>query len=375
MKAIDDYLKKYTDEISFIELKDSRALNIEGYSIDDNTPLPVLTEDLVDEIKDGNLDEEIKISHIVEGIIFILGVDSDFKYTDEYMNILDAYDKDINDYIFFKGIRNIESGNYDFAAIYFKALKKFDPKNINGIFNYALALERIAKSFFTAEDDETGLEFIKQSTSELESILNIDDSFPLAYYKLGYHYKFYQQYLKARITWDKYLLLDKNELRLQEIRMELENIENDVILETGLTYLSMPDFDKALDEFLKLLPKLEKWWELNYLLGLSYKGLTDYNKAIEYFKIALDQKNDVAEVYNELGITYILIGEIDDAIGVFNDGLEEIQDDYRLFFNRGLAYLQLDKINQAYDDIKKAAELNPNDENISLQKQKLEELI
>lgn len=375
MNIINDYFKKYTDKISFIELRDNKELNIEGYKISEDTPLPVLTDDLVEEIKQGNLEEEIKMSNIIDGIIFILGIDSEFKYSDEYESILSSYDEDIDEYIFYKGIRNIEDENYDFGAICFKALKRVNPENINGIFNYALALETIAKSFFTAEDDETGLAFINQSTVELESILDIDESYPLAYYKLGYHYKFYQQYLKARLTWNKYIALDKDEVRLQEIRNELESIESDVILETGLTYLAMPNFDRALEEFLKLLPKLEKWWELNYLLGLSYKGLTEYDTAIKYFNLALEENNKVPEVYNELGISYILIGDVDDAINTFTDGIEEIQDDYKLFFNRGLTYLQLEHIDQAYEDITKAAELNPEDENVALQKQRLEEIL
>lgn len=375
MNIINEYFKKYTDKISFIELKDDKVLNLDGYEISENTPLPIITDDLVEEIREGNLEEEIRMSNIINGIIFILGTDDEFKYSNEYKSILNSYDENIDEYIFYKGIRNIEKENYDFGAICFKALKRVNPENINGIFNYALALETIAKTFFTAEDEETGLAFINQSTLELETILEIDDKYPLAYYKLGYHYKFNQQYLKAKLIWNKYLLLDKDELRLQEIRIELENIESDVTLETGITYLSIPDFEKALDEFLKLLPKLEKWWELNYLLGLSYKGLTEYSTAVKYFNRSLEEKDDVPEVYNELGISHMLMGDIDLAVSTLSEGIEKIQDDYKLFFNRGLIYLQLNQINPAYDDIKRASQLNPEDQNIALQKKKLEEIL
>ncbi len=375
MDTISDYFRKYTDKISFIQLKDNRSLNIEGYNIDNSTPLPVLTEDLVKEIKRGSLEEEINISNIVDGIIFILGIDEAFKHSNEYKNILISYNENIEDYIFYKGIKNIESEEYDMGAICFRALKIINPKNINNIFNYSLSLEFISKLFFAREEDETALKFINKSTLELESILDIDKSYPLAYYKLGYHYKFYQQYLKAQLIWNRYLLLEEDQIRLQEIRIEIENIGNDVILEAGLTYLAKNYFEKALEEFLKLLPKLSEWWELNYYLGLSYKGLTEYQSAIKYFNVALESNKDVSDIYNELGISYILIGEIKDAIKVLGEGIEKIEDDYKLLFNRGLAYLQINQLNQAYEDIKRAVKLNPEDENMALQKKRLEEVI
>lgn len=375
MNTIDDYFKKHTDKISFIELKDNKILNIEGYKINDDTPLPILTEDLVKEITEGNLEEEISMSNIIDGIIFIIGIDENFKHVEEYKNILSSYSGEIEEYIFYKGIRKIENQEQDLGAIYFRALKIVNPKNINGIFNYALALESIGKSYFAAEEDDFGLKFIDRSTLELEHILELDDEYPLAYYKLGYHYKFYGQYLKSKLIWNKYLRLDRDELRLQEVRLELENIENDVNLEAGLTYLSKANFENALDEFLKLLPKHEKWWELNYYLGLCYKGLGQYEKAIEYFQLALEENNEASEIYNELGITYISLNKIQDGIDILTEAIEKIEDDYKLLFNRGIAYLHLNDIKKGYEDIRRAVELNPEDENMLLQKQRLEELL
>lgn len=375
MDTVNNYFKKYTDKISFMELKDNKAVNIEGYEINDDIPLPILTEDLVQEIKEGRLEEEVKMSNIIDGIIYMIGIDNHFKYIEEYKNILTSYSKDIEEYIFYKGIRLIEKEHHDIGAICFRTLKEINSNNTNGIFNYALALETIGKSYFANEDEEMGIEFITQSTKELEYIIDIDKSYALAYYKLGYHYKFYQQYLKAKLIWNKYLLLDEDELRLQEIRIELENMESEVVLEAGLTYLTKADFHNALDQFLKLLPNFEKWWELNYFIGSSYKGLGEYKKAIEFFEIALEENVESSEVYNELGISHLLMGEIDKGINVFSEGIKNIQDDYKLLFNRGLGYIQLNKIEEAYEDISKALELNPEDKNILLQKQRLEEIL
>ena len=56
------------------------------------------------------------------------------------------------------------------------------------------------------------------------------------------------------------------------------------------------------------------------------------------------------------------------AIDIFTEGIEACsQDDYRLFFNRGLGYLNLGDIDKGYDDIYKAHQLDPEDENIKAQ--------
>lgn len=374
MGIINNYFKKYTDNVTFVELKDNAQLKIEGYSIRSDTPLPIITEELISEIKEGNLEEEIKMSNIVDAIIYLIGIDKNFPYIDEYKNILNAYDTNMEEYIFYKGIRLIEKEDYDNGAICFRALKLLNPKNINGIFNYSLALETIGKNFLSMGKEKEGMAFIRKATSELESILDIDENFTLAYYKLGYHYKFSGQNLKAKLMWNKFMKLDKDELRLDEIRKELDSIESSALLESGITYLSINKFDKALDSFLKLTPDLEDWWELNYLIGASYKGLNDYDKAIEYFKKSLEDNELEADVYNELGISYFYMGDIVEAVEVFSQGIEKIKDDYKLFFNRGLGYIQLNRLEESYKDINKAAELNPKDENVNIQKKRLDEI-
>lgn len=378
MGVINEFFKKNTEKVTFIELKDDTQLNIEGYSIGSHIPLPILTEELIDEIKEGNLEEEIKVTNIVEGIIYLMGIDKDFPHINEYRNILRAYDDNLEEYIFYKGIRLIDKEEYESGAVYFRTLKLLNPKNLNGIFNYALALENIGKKFLSMEKEKEkmeGIEFINEATSQLESILDIDENYGLAYYKLGYHYKFFNQNLKAKLIWSKYLKLDKDDIRLEEIRKELESIENDVLLESGITYLSTSQFDKSLEYFLKLLPEFKNWWELNYFIGLSYKGLNEYEKAIKYFEKAIVENKLEADVYNELGISYFYMGDIEKAIEVFSEGIKNIKEDYKLFFNRGLGYIQLNRLNDAYNDVNYAAQLNPNDENVKIQKEKLEEIL
>lgn len=375
MDKINDYFKRYTDNLTFIELKDSSKLDVNGYAVSSNIPLPIITEILIKEVKEGNLEEEINLAKVIEGIIYVLGTDNDFKYLEEYIQILKSYDEKILNYILYKGMKSFEEGDYNTSAINYRALLVIDKDNINGLFNYSLTLEEIAKVFLKEDKVEEATNFLISSTNTLETILDIEEGYSLAYYKLGFLYKFFEQYLKAKLIWTKFLVLDKDSLRLQEIREEIEIIDEDVYFETGITYLTYNDFGKALDSFLKLMPKYENHWNTNYLIGLCYKGIEEFDLAIEYLTTAINLNKEAEDVYNELGIIFFNTGDIVKAIAIFTEGIDNCSEDHKLYFNRGLGYVQLGQYELALRDIEKAYSLNPQDRNIALQKEKIEELL
>ena len=364
-----------TKEISFIELKEDASFNLNGYIINGGTPLPIITEDLIEGIKYSDISNELNLVQIIDGIIFLLGIDSSFPYIDVYKNILFAYDKKAEDYVFYKGMMALDNKDFINRAVFFRANIVLNSNNVKARLNYGLALDLISKDCFEKDQDEAGINFLNKSTNEFETILEIDNKYSLAYYKLGYHYRRNEQFLKAKLTWDKFLLLDKDANRLQEIREQVDLIGDEVKLEVGLTYLNNNDFGKALDSLLKLLSNNKKNWNVNYLIGLCYRGLENYQYAVEYLNYALELNRDQSDIYNELGITYFIQEKIMEALSVFNEGIENSADDYKLFFNRGLAFIQLAEHKRALNDVNKAYELNPKDENIIKQKSELENYI
>lgn len=375
MDFIDKYFKEKTKEITFIELKDTSQIEFKGITIDDEVPLPILTNQLIENLKDGEMEDEININYIIEGIIYTMGVDPSFPYIDEYKSILMAYDENIKDYILYEVTKDFQNDKYDSGAIKLRALLILDENNVNALLNYAIAIEEIAKEYMGKEKVEEGEKFLRYSTEKLETILNINKNFAPAYYKLGYHYKYFQQFLKASITWEKFLLFSKEDLLNQEIREEMEIIEDDVNMETGLTYLNYMDYEKALGYFLKLIPKHKGNWNVNYLIGQTYGGAGQYDLAIDYMGKALELNPEQADIYNELGIIYFNKNDILKAVDVFTDGIKNCKEDYKLFFNRGLGYVQLEQYMKGLKDINKAFDLNPKDENIIVQKEALENLL
>lgn len=373
MKIIDKYFKEKTDNLTFIELKENSFVELKGYIIKDAIPLPILTEGLIKGIKEGDYNEEVRIGDIIEGIIYTIGTDTEFPYIKEYKEILRAFEENISDYIFYRGIKDLENEKYDDGGIKLRALLVLDPKNTNAIFNYGLAIEGLAKKFMEL-DNEKGEDFLNFSTNLFESILDIDEEFPLAYYKLGYHYLYLEQYLKASLTWKKFIAMSKDEILIQEIRNEVEGIDEDVVYETGLTYLVYRDYEKSLNLLLQLMPKYKDNWNLNFSIGRCYIGLELFDLAIEYISEAIELNKEDPDLYNELGIIYYNMGDVIKAIEVFTSGIDSCPSDLKLFFNRGMTYILINEYERALEDIDKAYALDPNEE-IKVQKQNLENIV
>ena len=373
MKTIDKYFKDKTDNLTFIELKENSFVELKGYIIKDHVPLPILTEGLIKGIKEGIYEDEVRIGDIIEGVIYTIGTDSEFPYLDEYKEILYAYDEEIVDYIFYRAIKDLEKEKFDDGCIKLRALLVINPKDVNTIFNYGLGIEALAKGFIEQNNDN-GQSFLDFSTNLFESILEIDEEFALAHYKLGYHYLHSEQYLKASLTWKKFITLSKDDVLVQEIRNEIERIDDDVLFETGLTYLIYKDYEKSLNLLLKLMPKYKDNWNLNFSIGRCYIGLELYDLAIEYISEAIELNEGDPDLYNELGIIYYNNGDIIKAIQVFTDGINSCERDLKLFFNRGMSYVVLNEYEKALEDIDEAYAIDPNDD-IMVQKQNLENIV
>ena len=371
MDTVNQYFLRKAQKVSFIELKKGSHIKIKDYIVKDDVPLPIVTDTLIKEIKNGRNHEEINMSHVLEGIIYILGIDWDFKYKEEYKSILYNYNSKIEEYILYRGFKHIQNKNQEDGAIFFRALTNINNENAEGIFNYALCLENIFQDFMKKGKEENAKEFLIESTNQLETILDISPDFPLAYYKLGYHYKYYEQFLKAKLIWERYIRQDKDQERLQEVRNELELITDDVDFEQGLNHLTYGEYELALEKFLRLVSKHQKWWNILYLTGLAYKGMGEYEKAIDYFYEALELGGKDINVYDELGICLFGIGDINEAIKIFNEGINLDHNDYKIIFNRGIAYLKLGLFEEAIEDINRAYKLNPNDMVVKKQMEQL----
>ena len=160
---IDEYFKGKAQKVNFIELKDYKQLGLE-MGEDIRIPLPLVSDVLADGISKGNLEEKVDAEKILDGMIFLIGTDNEFEFKDDYIKILREYSEEIDDYIFFKGIKYLDQDLMERSEVYFRAIREMNPEHILGRFNYALALERIAQDMINDGEEIKGMQFLAEST-------------------------------------------------------------------------------------------------------------------------------------------------------------------------------------------------------------------
>ncbi len=362
MEKMDAYFKQKTKNISFIEVKEGTYIDVNGYRVTEEIPLPIVVDDLLDEVQASDDGEEIKFVSFVNGIVYTLGVDPEFKYFKEYSKILYSYDKKIEDYILHKALENINGDLLELGMVWLRALSFINNKNLFARYSYALAIAERAKQAFQSNDRVLGKEFLDSSTTTLEEILDEDSNFYLALYKLGYHYKSRSEFKKSEITWKKFLRLAKEPELLDEVRDCIESMKDDVMYEKGYNLVLEGYSEEGLEKLLAIADKYDKWWNLFFMIGLGYRQVGKYEKAKEYFEKVLEIDEEQVDTLNELGLCMVYLDEAESAISNFSKAITLRADDYEILCNRGMTYLQLGDIKRAEEDISNAYDINPNDE-------------
>lgn len=123
------------------------------------------------------------------------------------------------------------------------------------------------------------------------------------------------------------------------------------------SYYNFQNFDKSLNEALRVKELDSSFLENIYLLGDIYNNLGMEKKAIaeyEYFKSHSQEKGDI---HIKLGIIYDAIGDHQESITNFREALDLFPDNDELYYYLGIEYRILGEYEQAVNVFKKAVEL------------------
>lgn len=369
-KNVKEYLRQKTENLSFVELKNDSNIDINGYKLMDGLPLPIVVDELLSEIKEGRAENELKMNSMIEGMIYTIGIDPEFKYYKDYKEIIYKYNDKIEEFILYNGLKFANNNKLDDALVYFSALVNVNSSNIDGTYNYALILEEKAKDFFKNKDIKNGTIFLRESTTYLEETANINPSYTNAYYKLGFHYRHGKQFRKSKIMWEKFLEYTENEEMLVEITQSLAEIKDEVIYEEGYTEVLRGNLEEGLRKLLPLEEEYTDWWNLLFMIGLAYRQIGQYAEAKKRFRNVLAIYPQQVDTLNELGLCLAMSDNNNQAIEKFSQAIKIKPNDYEILCNRGMTYLKIGDMNNARIDIDKAYKINSKDEiTVSCKKQ------
>jgi len=367
MNKKQDFFNKYFDkkkeDIYFITIKKGASIKFKKFEYITNKEMavPVRAEKLLNDIrKQSDNDEGITINNILDGIICIQGTDKDFEYLEDYHEMLQVLHFDLGPYIILN-INMFDDKQTDDAVIYGKALLNMS-EDEKSCFVYASVLEKRATDQNSKTNQNESQYFLDEAYTFYEKSLDYNDKFALAYYKLGYYYKLKQQYVKAELYWTKHQELDDDDVRIEEIRNELEQLKLYVDYENGYNLVLKDSPDEALDLLLPLVNEFSGWWNLLFFIGLAYRSLGDYEIAEKYFENVLKIEEYQKEAINELGLCKICRGKYTEATELFTTLLNIEPGNCEVFCNRAVALLYNGQVDRAKEDIEVALKINPNDE-------------
>lgn len=358
-KYFEEYYFNKRNDISFITLKKEAVVNYKDktYITKKELPVPIRVEKLLEDINKQNEIDGITLNNIIDGIIYILGTDSNFEYIQDYKEMFKVLNFEFVPYIIY--CINNDNKTED-SVVYARALIN-NEENEKTCFIYASALEKMGMDQQTKGNEETSRYFFEEANKYFEKCLDYNDKFPLAYYKLGYYYKRKQQYIKAELTWLKHQKLDDDNLRTEEIRNELIQLKPYVDFENGYNLVLKERPVEALDLLLPLVKDFSGWWNLLFFIGLAYRSMGDYDIAETYFENVLKINNAQKDALNELGLCKICRGKYVEAAELFSTLLSIDPGNCEVFCNRAVSYMYNNQLDRAKEDIQTALKINPND--------------
>ena len=363
---IDKYLLKKTEELAFITVKKEGEFHLDGYEIPkEGLNVPIKNEVLVKGIKEKTAQDGLNSISIADAMIYIIGIDPEFRYNEDYRKFLYALEKKVNfnirSYAGYMSRKYFELGETTDSLIYIKALVTLYPDDIEGLYNYAIVCQEVATSYQKDGDAKGMNAFLLEAGEKLEKIINMDENFALAYYHLGYHYYNQSQYIKAKVIWEEAIKHGLDEDIIAEIQENIGKMDYKVQYEEGYSLVFQGKFEEGLDKLLPLEEQYGDWWNLLFIIGIAYKNMGEMDRAIHYFDKILIIKPNQVDTLVELALCEASSFNMERAVELLVQAAK-IKEDPEILCNLGMAYLNTGNIDDAIYYIERAYELNPEDE-------------
>ena len=168
---IEKHILKKAEELSFITIKHDSEFKVEGYTIPkEGLQVPIKNEVLVKGIKEKTAQDNINAMSIADAMIYIIGIDSQFRYNEEYKKFLNAFKNkvnlDLNAYMGYMSRKYFDIGEYTDSLIYLKALITMSNDDINGLYHYAIVCQEVAKKYQKDNDDKAMNDFLLEALNK-----------------------------------------------------------------------------------------------------------------------------------------------------------------------------------------------------------------
>ncbi len=344
MDIINKYFKQYADKVSFIELQENIDF-YEKHGLKD-IPLPIILDEMIEGVKSNNFVNEIRIEYLINGMLYMVAVDPEFIYINEYKEILSNLLIDPTEYAL-SNVAKIMDKNFIDSLIYSRAAFLLNERNELAAYNYAKLLWNL-----DVPEEEKHV-YVEQAVRILERILRHNENNALANYELGNINTRLGNYVKANNFYRKAL----NNTHLDELQEQIRNNMNiiapDIAVENAIYHINKMDYSSALEELMEVRKNSSRY-DIPYYIAISYMNQGIPDMAEKFFEEAIDKGADFANLYTDLVYIKYLLNKDIEALEIANDALEKFPSEIKLRYNRAVIYVsikQYDKANEDFDFI------------------------
>lgn len=345
------YFQERVSKLLFLEVsteKFCRSIGETNLKLDNDIlyiPLSIgyISESITKEISMS----QIPVYKFIEGMFYVLGADSKFKYNEDYKKILTAIaDSE-------KCIKNavanaVKNNNLIDGFIY-----------LNGMIKLWQKEEYYEKLFIVGDE-------IRKRDKDFEEIfLNCIDECKIVFPEFPTLYLYKAICMRDNGEYDS-ALIEINEYfnkggECNDFAQEVLSEISDITDYNKGKELILTEPQKALEKLLPLMEKFEQDPLLYYYVGLAYRKIENFEKAIYYLNESLALDSAIVETVNELGINYASIGDFESALKYFRKAFEATRD-VEICTNIIMCYINLNKLEEAKLHLDIALKLDENDE-------------
>ena len=296
---IGEFLLPHVEDFLFDELSYDYLKKAEIDDILTDIPVPIRKKEL-----SGGL-TTLKIA---QNMAFIIGCDINFQYKKNYIAYIERmFTKEFVKPLINDGIEGAAKHDFDYACICFRAAILIDPENVDALYCYGRACK---DSYEIGEGEDYVGRYKAEALEAFEKVTIKKPDFDMGFYFLGYAYLNLGLYVKAKLTWDTFLELSKDEEMKKEVSEWMSKLEDPVKIEQGYNDILAGRFDEGLailEEYAED-ERFNTWWPMWYYLGVGYKELERFEDSEEALLKVLKLSPSNAETMEELVHLYTLTG-------------------------------------------------------------------
>lgn len=289
------YFRKYLNKFVFVEFSDEFMARSKAADVMRGVPVPLRRK----EVKEFAGGEGVSMMVIAENMAWVMGCDPHFKYTKDYVKILDKiFGHKLFETFMKEGRDDAERGEMDSACIHFRASLCVQYDYLHSMYSYARACRVMYEN---SRNEEYIGRFKAEALDWFELLTETHPRFAMGYYYLGYSYLNIGLYQKAVLAWQDFLRFSHNGKDRKEIRHRIEQLEDPVRIEQGCLSVTSGKYEegiKALEPYLQT--QFKDWWPLHYYLGMAYQSVGRTPDAVAEFKKTLMINGSHLETMREL---------------------------------------------------------------------------